>query len=73
MRVMKLCVHRLMPAYNQRGGSASIIINLKNFVTGIVTVMRTAVASCVTCNLLGWADGKTHCRLLCNMTGTSWM
>jgi len=71
MRVMKLCVHRLISACNQRGGSASIIINLKNLVTGTVTIMKTAVA-CVTCNLLGWADGKTHCRLLCNMTGTSW-
>lgn len=67
MRVMKLCVPRLMSACNQRGGSASIIINLKNF----VTIMRTAVASCVTCNLLVWADGKTDCRLLCNMAGTS--
>jgi hypothetical protein len=69
MRVMKLCVHRLKSACNQRGGSASIII--KNFVTGTVTIRKTAVASCVTCNLLVWADGKTQCRLLCNMTGTS--
>jgi len=52
MRVMKLCVHGLMSARNQRGGSASIIINLKNSVTGTVTKMRTAVASCVTCNYL---------------------
>jgi len=71
MRVMKLCVHKLMSPCNQRGESASIIINLKNFVTGTVTIRKTAVASCVTCNLLVWADGKTHCRLLCNMTGTS--
>ena len=63
MRVTKLCVHRLMSACNQRGGSASTIINLKNFVTGTVTRLRTAVAICVTCNLLVWADGKTHCRL----------
>jgi hypothetical protein len=64
MKVMKLCVHRLMSACNQRGGCASIIITLKTFVTCTVTIMTTAVANCVTCNQLVWADCKTHCRLL---------